>query len=120
MEGPPAPPGPPAPEDPEAVRAADEVVGEAESIEPAEQQHPDLARQRLLRDLNLGSSFARNALRVMVAQVFIADAVFIVYGFANGWDIPTGAIQAWLGTALVQVIGVVVVITRYLFPNRDK
>ena len=55
-----------------------------------------------------------------VCQVVIADLVFLVYAFAKSWDIPSGTMNAWLGATVVQVIAVALVITRSLFPNRDK
>lgn len=33
------------------------------------------------------------------------------------WQVPTAAIQAWLAATVVQVIGIVLVITRSLFPH---
>jgi len=52
----------------------------------------------------------------MVAQLLIADTAFYVYGFANGWDIPTAAITTWLGATVIQIVGVVLVIAKNLFP----
>ena len=53
----------------------------------------------------------------MVAQIVAADAIFVWYGDANGWDIPAAAISAWLGTTVVQIVAVVLVIMNYLFPK---
>ncbi len=61
----------------------------------------------------------------MVIQIIIADVAFYIYGYEhveNGhfWAIPAGAIQVWLGATVVQVIGVVLVIARSLFPSDPK
>ena len=48
-----------------------------------------------------------------------ADVIFAVYGSLNDWHIPAGAIDAWLGAAVVQVIAVAVIVVRSLFPRRD-
>jgi hypothetical protein len=53
----------------------------------------------------------------MAAQILIADGAFYLYGHAYHWKVPVGAMQVWLGATVVQVIGVVVVIARSLFPN---
>ena len=58
----------------------------------------------------------------MGIQVLIADVAFYWYGFEhviNGrrWQIPAGAIQVWLAATVVQVIGIVLVIARSLFPS---
>jgi hypothetical protein len=35
------------------------------------------------------------------------------------WDLPAGVIEVWLGATVVQVVGIVLIVTRHLFPNRD-
>ena len=72
--------------------------------------------QRTHDDLTLRRRVANGSLLAMGAQIVVADAVFGIYGFDNGWDIPAAAIEAWLAATVVQVISVVLVITRYLFP----
>ncbi|MCP3855047.1 MAG: hypothetical protein GY698_09960 [Actinomycetia bacterium] len=48
------------------------------------------------------------------------SGTFIVYEWAGkGWDVPNTVISAWLGSTLAQIIGLALVVTRYLFPNRD-
>ena len=50
----------------------------------------------------------------------IADAVFVVFAWAGrGWELPPGVIEVWLAATVVQVVGVVAIVTRHLFPNRD-
>jgi hypothetical protein len=43
--------------------------------------------------------------------------VFVWYGDTNAWHIPALAITGWLAATVVQVMSVVLVITRYLFPH---
>lgn len=58
------------------------------------------------------------ALGLMVIQLGIADWVFIKYASSKGWaNLPTGAIQAWLAATVVQVVAVVLIIARSLFPQ---
>jgi hypothetical protein len=52
----------------------------------------------------------------MVAQIVIANVVFIVYALTKGASLPVGALQAWLASTVIQVVGVVIIITQYLFP----
>jgi hypothetical protein len=62
--------------------------------------------------------FANAAGVMAVLQVVCADAVFIAYASIGvNWKIPTPAILGWLAATVVQVIGVVLVITRSLFPT---
>jgi hypothetical protein len=54
------------------------------------------------------------------AQFVVADGVFVAFAWAGqGWDLPPGVIEVWLAATVVQVVGVVAVVTRHLFPNRD-
>jgi hypothetical protein len=54
------------------------------------------------------------------AQFLIADAVFVTFAWAGqGWELPPGVVEVWLAATVVQVVGVVAVVTRHLFPNRD-
>jgi hypothetical protein len=61
--------------------------------------------------------YAYCLLGVAVAQLAVADATFVVYGFYNDWRVPAAAIDAWLGATIVQVIGALVVIARALFAS---
>jgi hypothetical protein len=56
----------------------------------------------------------------MLLQLAVADVVFIVYAWAGAhWHLTPTVINVWLVGTLVEVIGVVLVVTRYLFPRRD-
>lgn len=76
-----------------------------------------LNRQKRKNEIELHRRVGNGALILMVAQLTIADAAFYLYGFFNSWDIPTAAITTWLGATVIQIIGVVLVITRNLFPS---
>jgi hypothetical protein len=65
---------------------------------------------RLRRWLGFGALF------LMAGQMVVADAVFIVYGDVNGWEIPVSGIQVWLGATVVQVAVIVAAVAKYLFP----
>jgi len=57
----------------------------------------------------------------LATQIVIADGVFVGYAWAGRqWDLPVAAISVWLSATVVQVIAVLLVITRYLFPDRGK
>ena len=54
----------------------------------------------------------------MGAQIVAADVVFVAYGWTNGWDIPVTAIQAWLAATVIEVVTVVLVVTKSMFPSK--
>jgi hypothetical protein len=59
-------------------------------------------------------------LRLLGAQFLIADAVFVLFAWVGRrWEVPPGVIEVWLAATVVQIVGVVAVVTRHLFPNRD-
>jgi glutathione S-transferase len=68
----------------------------------------------------LRQSYADWLLWLLGAQFLIADAVFVAFAWAGmRWALPPGVIEAWLAATVVQVVGVIAVVTRHLFPNRD-
>ena len=69
----------------------------------------------------LRQRYADWILRLLGAQFVVADAVFVAFAWAGtGWEVPSGVIEVWLAATVVQVVGVVAVVTRHLFPNRDE
>ena len=72
------------------------------------------------QDINLKKKYADWLLGAVVAQLIVANAVFVVYAWAGEHgDLDAVVIDVWLGATLVQVIGVAAIVTRYLFPRRD-
>jgi glutathione S-transferase len=68
----------------------------------------------------LRQSYADWLLRLLGAQFLIADVVFVAFAWAGRrWDLPPGVIEVWLAATVVQILGVVAVVTRHLFPGRD-
>ena len=68
----------------------------------------------------LRQSYADWLLWLLGAQFLIADAVFVAFAWAGRrWDLPPGVIEVWLAATVVQVVGVVGIVTRHLFPSRD-
>lgn len=113
-------------EDKSAVRTVrvEGSTGEAARREQLENERAELDLRLRLRafdnELDLRRRYARSLLRMMVGQLGAANAVFVAYAWAgNAWDLDSGVVQVWLGATVVQVIGVVAVVTRHLFPDRD-
>jgi hypothetical protein len=68
----------------------------------------------------LRQMYADWILWLLGAQFVIADAVFVTFAWAGmGWDLPPGVVEVWLAATVIQVVGVVAIVTRHLFPNRD-
>lgn len=73
--------------------------------------------ERARSDLKLSKVVGYGALGLMSAQLIVADAAFYFYGFWNSWHVPAAAVEIWLAAIVVQVVGVVLVITNHLFPG---
>jgi len=56
----------------------------------------------------------------MGVVLLVADGIFVGYSIAYNFKDPTPAIQVWLGATVVQVVGVVAIVTRSLFPSGTR
>jgi len=73
------------------------------------------------QDIKLKKKYANWLLWLITIQLVVADTVFVVYaGKGKDWQLEPSVIQIWLIATLVELIGVALVITRYLFPRRDR
>jgi hypothetical protein len=100
--------------------ARDAKITDAEPAPTLAEHEADrrqLETEKARNELGFGKIYAYGAIGAMAIQVLIADAAFYLYGNAYSWRIPVGAVQVWLAAVVVQVIGVVLVIARSLFPT---
>jgi hypothetical protein len=80
----------------------------------------ELAKRDRQQDINLKGMYGGGLLTLVVVQIALADGVFVTYGFYRHWDVPGDIMKAWLAATVVEVIGTVAVVVRYLFPRRDR
>jgi hypothetical protein len=101
---------------------SDETIERGLSLEGLDpHDHEALKGLDHWQDIRLKKSYAIALLILVSLQLFIADAVFVVYAWAGeDWRLGSGVIQFWLGATLVELIGIALVITQYLFPRRDQ
>jgi Na+/H+ antiporter NhaA len=89
--------------------------------EVSELPYSALQRRDLAQDIKLKKWYAIALLAGLGVQMAIADGVFIAYAQVGAhWNIDASVMQAWLSATVVEVVGVVFVVTRYLFPRRDR
>jgi hypothetical protein len=119
----------------EAVGAADEIEKEVEadsagSGEPPrefrylaeKEQAQGIALRQLFAEQEHGlrQKYADGILWLLGAQFLVADSVFVAVAWAGwSWALTPGVIEVWMAATVVRVVGVVAVVTRHLFPNRD-
>ncbi len=89
-------------------------------------EHEERAQEISLRRLfaeqehGLRQKYADWIIWLLGAQFVIADGVFVVFAWAGrSWDLSPGVIEVWLAATVVQVVGVVAIVTRHLFPGRE-
>ena len=88
-------------------------------VEP--ESEDDLKRRDIAQDIALKKRYANALLLLMAAQVVIANVLVYLYaGLGRSWDVPTSVVQVWLGATVVELVGVVAVVTRYLFAPRPS
>lgn len=83
-------------------------------------QRLDLTKTFAEQEHDLRERYANWILAILAIELFVADAVFVCFAWiGENWDLSSGVIEVWLGATVVQVVGIVFIVTRHLFPNRD-
>lgn len=111
-------------DEPDPPNGAGSVQEQVEKANPPpapkdklEEDRRKAASERLQISVKLAKLIGYGALIAVTVQVVLADIAFFVYGFENGWKIPAEAISAWLAAIVIQVIGVVLVVAKDIFPG---
>lgn len=102
---------------------ANELLRKGETDEPPAM--PDdlrwLKEKLEKQEIELKETYAKGLLKILRVELVVSNAVFIVFAWAGkDWNLSTAVIDTWLAATVIQVIGVVTVVTRHLFPIRDK
>ena len=87
-----------------------------------EDQKKQIENERLYGENVLRNKIGHTAIRLVWVQLFMCNlgfAAYVVYSFFKGWNIPSAVIIAWMSSSLVEIIGILWVIARSLFPFRD-
>jgi F420-0:gamma-glutamyl ligase-like protein len=109
-----------------ATVTAEEDIADIVANEPARKLVTELDRERdanvkdLVQDTELKKRVAHFTMWATAVQLLVADALFLVYCVSQWRNIPVGAIDVWLGAAVIQVVGLMAIVSHYLFPNRDR
>jgi hypothetical protein len=104
-----------------AVREAADLPEHLQYLPERNQaQEIELKRSFAEQEHELRRAYARRILVLLFAQFLIADAVFVAFAWAGEhWHLSTAVIDVWLAATVVQVVGIVLVVTRNLFPDHD-
>jgi hypothetical protein len=73
------------------------------------------------QDIALKKKYATTLLWIMGVQIAVADVVFILYAqWGVDWHVEPTVMQFWLSATVVEVLGIVLVVTKYLFSARIR
>jgi len=89
---------------------------EPKSLNPIEQENLDRRRS----DRKLRETYAKRFLLFLAAQLIVMNIVFVATGlgwlkYKNRWTL-----ELYMGGTLAEVFGIVVIVTRSLFPSQDS
>jgi glutathione S-transferase len=108
---------------------ADDIAGD---FTPTPRGLVDLPNRERAQSLEIRQLFAEQEhglrqrygdwlLWLLGAQFLIADAAFVAFAWVGQkWAVPPGVIEFWLAATVVQVVGVVAIVARHLFPSRNE
>lgn len=108
----------------EEERAAVKEVARSGRGTSIDELRPDdtqaIAGMDAIQDVKLKKQYADELLKLLRRQLFVTNAAFVAYAwFGRDWDVQPEVMQVWIGATVVELIGIVAVVTRYLFPRRD-
>ena len=87
-----------------------------EKLDPEKAASVDDQKQ----DTELKNKVAKFTMWATAIQLGVADAVFLLYAKSQWGNIPVAAIDVWLGAVVVQVIGLMAIVSHYLFPSQGR
>ena len=102
------------------MSSAEDLRGLGDSATPLESIDESLRLKGAIQQLKHRQAYAMGLLWILVAQLVFADITFCLYASSGmHWRLPDTVVIGFLAAVVIEVIGLVFVITRYLFPNRD-
>jgi hypothetical protein len=90
---------------------------EAKELPPHLQNLPE---RNQAQEIQLRRFYATWLLVGLGIELLIANAVFVLYAaVGRHWKLEAAVVDVWLGQTVVQVVGIVHVVTRHLFPEGE-
>lgn len=91
--------------------------GGARKLENLDDEHKRAVTNDLKTDTNLKKIYATWFIGILIGQLLIMNAIFVAVGYGC-LTFESGVLKLYMGGTLAEVFGIVIVITRYLFPGR--
>lgn len=92
------------------------------ALEPAEREARSATLKLRAREQDVGLKrlLAWVAISAVILQLLVADAFLAYYVLWDTTNPSDTVLIAWLSASVVEVIGIVAIVARNLFPNRTK
>lgn len=84
----------------------------------AVQEELNRAQRRDVRtDSHLRAALGYGSVIAAALQLVSANIAFYIYAIHEHWKLPPEVMIGWLGATVAQIVGIVLVIAKYLFPD---
>lgn len=105
------------------TETADELVAKSSGISPAPVDDAEIrARGAAAADaeqnVSLKKTFAWALLALLALQLVATNVAFYIFGASASWHISDSVMLGWMAATVVEVIGIVLVVVKNLFPSR--
>lgn len=107
------------------VSDIDKLVASATGISKAPEDDPELrtrgaAADDAAQNVKLKKMFARGLLGLLFLQLTAANVAFYFFGSSANWRISDAVMLGWISSTVVEIIGIVLIVVKNLFPNRKE
>lgn len=112
----------PAETDQEVTALGRAALQRREQFRPTQELTPweQLKHEDFWQDIQLRRMYATRMLWILGLELVFVNLMFLLYAWKGvHWNVPGTTMQVWLSATVVQVVGIVYVVTRYLFPPRS-
>lgn len=102
---------------------ADELLAQTVGISPTPIDDADLrtkgaAAADAEQNVALKKTFAWALLVLLALQLAATNVAFYIFGASAGWVISDSVMLGWMAATVVEIIGIVLVVVRNLFPTK--
>lgn len=97
------------------------LKAKADKAPDLEELGKEVTVRTAIQNLGHRDTYANGVLLAMAVQLLFSNGIFITYAWAGmHWRVPSVVISGYLAAVAIELIGLVFVVTRHLFPNRDQ
>lgn len=105
------------------TKTTDDLVANSSGISPAplddaEMRTRGAAAKDAEQNVSLKKTFAWALLALLALQLAATNVAFYIFAASASWHISDSVMLGWMAATVVEVIGIVLVVVKNLFPTR--